>query len=514
MHPAARLVVAVIALSVWLGCGMDQEQATPPTAEAPASPASEEAGSDQPDRPQRVILISIDTLRADHLGTYGYERFTSPTLDMFALEGTVFEDASSAAPWTLPSHTSMMTGLFPMTHSVMTFATSLDEEIPTLASLLEEEGFKTAAAVSVKWLKRELYGVTKDFDEYLFAENTPWQKLPNSLITDTALEWIDGSRDEPLFVFLHYFDVHGDYTSQAGYEEMFVEPYEGIADGTSWQLLKSNLEPEYIEMCMENFDEKKCTFGAKKQKKVVDESLERVVFDERDARHLINLYDAGIRQMDAEISRLFAALRQRDLLDDSLIIITSDHGEEFLEQGRVDHFLAPYQEVLRVPLMMSGPGIPAGKRVAAPTSLVDLAPTVLSLVGAKIPPTMEGLDLSPLLHGGDDAPYRQRFLYGEAPGGLTYETITPGIYPIIQSVRRDGWKLIYDSKKDEYALFDLRSDPGEQVDLSESQPQISAQLIEEMRSRYADFTPDQLENSNVELSEEDLEELRALGYVP
>jgi len=308
--------------------------------------------------------------------------------------------------------------------------------------------------------------------------------------------------------------VHGDYASEAAYEKIFVGPYEGFADGTSWQLLQASLEPEYVEMCKKNFDPDHCTFGPQGKRDLVDQSFEPVVYDEADARHLIDLYDAGIRQMDTELGRLFAHLRQAGVVGETLLIVTSDHGEEFLDHGRVDHFLAPHQEVMRVPLLMQGPGVPSGQRIETPVSLVDLVPTVMEMVGESVPREVEGLSLAPLLRGEDDTPFRQRYIYGEAPGGLSYDTITPGIFPVIHAVRRDNWKLVYDSKKDEYTLYDLSHDPTEQVDLAAEKPQIAAPLIDEMRRRYADFAPQALENATVELSEEEIEELRALGYLP
>jgi len=462
-----------------------------------------------------VLLVSIDTLRADHLGLYGYPRFTSPTLDMLGAEGAVFEDASATAPWTLPSHTTMLTGLTPRTHQVVTFSTSLDPETPTLAGRLREQGWKTGAAVSTGWLRRERYNVTKDFEHYIYVETKPWRRAPSTWITDRAIEWISESEDDqPIFLFLHYFDVHGDYVSEPEYEAMFVGPYEGPADGTSWQLLMSYLEPEYIELCKKDFDQEKCGFGKGDGEKLIDDEFVRPEFDTRDIAHLVDLYDAGIRQMDTEIGRLLAFLRKSGLTDETLLVVTSDHGEEFHEHGRLDHFLSTHQEVLRVPLLMRGPGIPAGLRVDAPVSLVDLVPTLLELSGAPTAPETEGRSLVPLLEGSDDDAFRARALFGEAPGGLTYENITPGIFPVIRSVRRDNWKLVHDSKKAAYALYDLATDPLETIDRSEEKSALAAALAEELGRRYDGFTPGALENANIELTPEEIEELRALGYVP
>lgn len=489
--------------------GQERGAADDPASTIDPAVASHEGGAP----PRLVILVSIDTLRADHLGSYGYERFTSPMLDLLAAEGTLFEDASSAAPWTLPSHATMLTGLYPLTHQVVALATALDPEVATLPSMLAESGYRTAAVVSSDWLRRERHGVTKDFDDYLYVDTKPWRKSPNTWITDQAIQWIEAAGDQKLFVMLHYFDVHGDYTSEPEYESMFVAPYEGPADGTSWQLLKSSLEPEFIEKCRTDFDKVTCTFGEQKGK-VIGEDFERIEFGEADIAHLVDLYDAGIRQMDAEFGRFLAYLRKQGLLDDALLIVTSDHGEGFYEHERLDHFLSTHQEVLRVPLIMRGPRVPAGLRIQAPVSLVDLVPTVLELADMPAPPGLEGLSLVPLFEAADEAPYRERPLHGEAPGGLTYETILPGAFPIIRSIRRDNWKLVHNSKTDAYSLYDLSVDPLEAHDLAQTKPAIAARLEQEMKLRYEGFDPANLPNATVELSEEEIEELRALGYVP
>lgn len=481
--------------------------AAPPTAQGGTGPAAARAV------PRLVILISIDTLRADHLGTYGYGRLTSPMIDLFASEGTVFEDANSTAPWTLPSHASMLTGLYPMSHHVVTFSTHLASSTETLPAMLAAAGYRSAAAVSSGWLLRDRYRLTKDFDEFVFVKHPAERRSPNTQITDHAMEWIRDSGGQRLFLMLHYFDVHGNYTSEPEYEKLFVGPYDGPADGTSKQLLMSSLDPDYLEMCRARFDEAKCGF-AKGGVLYRESDFVKPEFGPRDIQHLVDLYDAGIRQLDAELGRFFAFLRRESLLDESLVVIVSDHGEEFYDHGRLDHFLSTHQEILRVPLIMRGPGVPAGLRVASPVSLVDLVPTLLEFTGLPTRPDAEGLSLVPLLQGGADDAFRQRPLYGEAPGGLTYEEIVPGMIPLILSIRRDRWKLVHDSKRDAYFLYDLESDPAAVIDVSSEHPAIVARLAGEMTTRYEGFTPSALENAKVDLSDEEIEELRALGYVP
>ena len=473
-------------------------------------------------RPRVILMLSLDTLRADHLGFYGYEKFTSPVLDMIAAEGVVFEDASAASPWTLPSHASMLTGLYPKHHGVRTMSTGLPDDVATLAAMLAEAGFETAAVVNSTWLRQENYRITRDFDKYLFIEDIAHRRAPNSWVTDQAIEWLDEMREERLFVFVHYYDIHSDYASEPAYEKLFTTPYDGIVDGTGWQLTRVNLEEEHIELCHERFDPERCTFGTAGGSLVVDSSVEKLEFDRDDVRRLNELYDAGVRQLDAELSRLFAWMRREGVLDETLLIVTSDHGEEFMEHGRVDHFVPMWQELLRVPLVFRGPGLRVGARIEAPVSLVDLAPTIVSLAGAELAEPTDGVDLSPLMRStpeaGDEATavgriLADRYLYGEAAGGLTYVEWMEGVFPLHRSVRRGRHKLVWESKGQTYALYDLEVDPGESIDVRAENPEITKDLIAEMQRRFSDEGLEPAPENRVELSEEESERLRSLGYL-
>jgi len=486
-----------------------------PVAPAPTSPGHMEA-TDTP-RARIVLLVSIDTLRADHLGLYGYERNTSPVLDLLATEGVVFEDVSSPSPWTLPAHASMMTGSYPRRHGVMTWSNPLSPGIPTLADWLGEHGFRTGAIVGSEWLGRETFGITRAFDRYSAKDTPAGHRASNRWASDTALDWIRESGEERIFVFLHYFDVHADYVSGPYFEGLFTESYDGPADGTAWQLLRANLPDAYVTFCSEQFEERMCRFGSPENERVIGENLERPELDAADVRHLEGLYDAGIRQLDTELGRLLSILRHEGFLDETLLLVTSDHGEEFREHGRLDHFLAMYQESVRVPLILLGPGVPAGLRIDAPVSLIDIAPTLLSLVGASVPSDAEGLDLSALW--GDEAVsasgrFSQRFLYGEAGGGLTLASLTQGrFFPIYRSVRRGRYKLIRSSLSEQPELFDLEADPAEQSNLAETAPDILRELSSELDRRLQLGADPKNSDSRAGLDAATIESLRALGYL-
>lgn len=484
---------------------------SPPAGDHPAARAEMPPEAAGGPAPRIVLLLSLDTLRADHLGVYGYERFTSPVIDTLAREGVVFEDASSTASWTLPSHASILTGLNPFTHGVLSSRTVLPENVPTLASILKEAGWQTAAVVNVEWLKKENYHLTRDFDHYLWAPSTLSRRSPSTWVTDQAIEWLTELGDEPLLLFAHYYDVHSDYVSDPAYEKLFVTPYDGPVDGTGWQLKQASLPDDYIAFCQESFDPERCKFA---DEFVVDDSVVKLDFDEDDLRHLVQLYDAQIRQLDAELGRLFAALRRLDLMDETLLIVTSDHGEEFREHGRFEHFLTAYQESVRVPLIVRGPGVPAGLRIQAPVSGIDIVPTVLSRVGVEAPEGIEGLDLSPLWSGGSPEPFAERPLFVEAAGGVSHNYFAGDFYPIYRSVRKGRYKLVVEAQSGRHALYDLETDPGEQLDIAEREPEIAAALLAIGELRYQPGGRGARQGSAPDLDPEDLERLRALGYVP
>jgi arylsulfatase A-like enzyme len=482
--------------------------------DAPTPSGSDSATSAAVDapRPRIIVLVSIDTLRADHLGVYGHERFTSPVLDGLAAQGALFLDASAPAPWTLPSHVSMLTGLHPGMHGVRTQRTRVPDDLPTLAAWLEEAGWQTAAVVNSTWLNRDTLGVTRDFTHYEAVQAISDKRSPTTWVTDRTIEWIRELADRPLFVFAHYYDVHADYASMPDYERLFVTPYDGPADGTLWQLQIAKLEDEYVEMCHRDFNPEKCNFGSKDVPRWVDSSVERLRFDAADIRHLEELYDAGVRQMDAELGRFLRLLDDTGRAEETLLLVTSDHGEEFYDHGRVEHFLTQYQELLHVPLIVRGPGVPAGVRIETPVSLVDVAPTILAAAGIEAPPGLEGMDLAPLWRGEPDAPFVDRYLYGEAPGGLVWQDIAAGVAPVYRSVRKGRYKLVHEANHDTVALYDLASDPAEQHDVAVEHPEVVAELRAALEARTAAIG-EAGSGPAAELDPEEAERLRALGYI-
>ena len=496
------LWIAILGISI--SCHephQDEESATPSTI-AP---------------PKLIILISIDTLRADHLTLYGHSRFTSPRIDLFASEGVTFLDASSVAPWTLPAHASLFTGLYPQQHGAVGAAYPLSKEVPTLAEKLKAAGWDTAAVVNTIWLGNPQFQLQRGFEDFLFIQDEADRKLPNDQITNQAMAWLEKERTAPLFLFIHYYDVHSDYTSLSRYEKKFVEPYEGEIDGTGLQLQLINLPDEYVDMCKKAFDPEKCTLGSGPDPIEIGKNIEKPTLEENDIQHLKTLYDAGIRQMDDELGRLFSFLENRGLLEEGVVVITSDHGEEFMEHGRVFHHLTTYQESLRIPLIMRGEGLPQGVKIETPVSIVDIPATILSWAGLSPGGSVAGMDLTPLLDPQESSRispiFHERMQFGEASAGVDLVEVMGESAPFYFSVRQGPYKLIYRVGEEKPVLYDLSADPEEQMDVAALHPERTERLWNALQERRAKNSPAQNKSPSIELDPLEIERLRALGYV-
>ncbi|MHA1568213.1 MAG: sulfatase [Alphaproteobacteria bacterium] len=387
---------------------------------------------------RNVILISVDTLRADHVGCYGYDKPTTPRIDALAEQGMIFKNTYATSPWTLPSHTSMLTGLFTDVHGLNTTKSVLKEKAPTLAKLLHKVGYRTMAVVCAPFLDRH-YGLYRGFDVYDTDLVHPKVKNPKRIkvaddVTDKALRYIDQAGDEPFFLFLHYWDPHHPYNPQKKYIKMFDPDYEGKIKG----------------------------FRIRRRKDMVKG------MDPRDLQHILALYDGEIRYTDDGLGRLFDGLTERGLMDKTLIVLTADHGEEFLEHGGRAHLSQCWDVIVKVPMIWHVPWIERH----APTfndlaSLVDITPTILDLVGIERGElTLQGRSLAYLMQHGTALEERElhaETIYGhlhphrQDPTGVWTVMITPQNYKYHQFKRRDETLEF---------LFDLNEDPGEQNDLA------------------------------------------------
>lgn len=335
---------------------------------APANAAGPRAA---PPGVRNVILISIDSLRADRLGCYGNARDTSPTLDRLARAGTRFTNAMSTTSWTLPAHMSMFTGRDVLSHGVIGEADRLSDSVPTLGESLRGAGVETAGIVAAEFLKG-VYGFGRGFDHYddTSVPARTWHEALSDekadLVADLAIRWLRAPRRPRFFLFLHFWDVHYDYVPPAPYDAMFDPDYRGPVGGANF---------------MQN-------------------PAVRAGMKARDLEHLLALYDGEVRWVDDQIGRLLAALAEAGFAENTAVIVTGDHGDEFFEHGGKGHQRTLYREVLHVPLIVRVPGVPASAAVDAPVGLVDLLPTVLGLFGAELPAGIDGTSLLPLLSGG------------------------------------------------------------------------------------------------------------------
>ena len=440
-------------------------------------------GRAAPARPRNLVLISLDTLRPDHLGCYGHARETSPTLDALARRGVRFADASSAAPWTLPSHATMFTGLYPSHHGVKDYSHRLGDGAVTLAELLSERGFQTWAVINTWNLADPRFGIFQGFraEDVAYVKETAAGRQGQQVVLNTgrevarlARERLAGrDRARPFFLLAHFYDAHTDFTPDPEYRARFVGPYAGRLDGTTAQLYA--LRDRGVQL------------------------------GEADLRFLRELYDAEIRQLDDLVGEFLAFLEEEGLADETLVVVTSDHGEEFQEHGGLLHGRTQYEELLRVPLILAGPGLPEGRVVAEPVGLIDLLPTILGRFGIEPPARLDGLDLAPTWSGGR---LPERALFGEAD----HNNVVDGqpVIDIKRSVRRGSAKLHLDRHSGAVAFYDLAHDPKEQEDRARTAGEILARLRAELERFLRGGVEG--EQSGQGLTEQELELLRNLGY--
>lgn len=454
--------------------------AAPPQIALPSTAPIAPPSNSEAVRPFNVVLVSIDTLRADHLSAYGYARSTSPNLDALAASGVLFENAYSHSPKTAPSHMSLMTGLHPEVHRVKNqkrpqAEERLADEIPTLALLLQGAGFRTAAFTAGGNVHASL-GFDRGFERYEHLDLDA-----SEIFSAGAVEVAAGP--EPFFLFLHTYQVHDPYLPPAGFRDAFTDPtYRGG--------IESDREVLHAAAVLAGH-------------KVVAEFWQRAnLQDPADVQHLQDLYDACIRYTDDQLGALLDALENAELAEETLVIVLSDHGEEFKEHGATKHN-SLFDEVLRVPLVVRLPaslGV-APARVRPLVRLIDVMPTVLDVVGLPIPEHLAGSSLLPLA-AGEEEPARHLFAHWREFDA--------------QALRVGRWKLIRNPKWSH--LFDLGSDPSERRALERVAPEVRHQLgtdldrLVEASSSYGDSIS-RSGSQPVPMDAAREGRLRALGYL-
>jgi arylsulfatase A-like enzyme len=418
-------------------------------------------------RARGIILVSIDTLRRDHVGVYGYPRPTTPRLDALARSSVLCEDAVSTASWTLPAHLSMLTSVDPGLHGAVDLNHGFNRRVPTLAALLRGAGFATQAVTSHLYVS-EVYGVDEGFDHLDFRQD---RKATD--VADHALTLLDRLGDRPFFLFLHFYDPHWHYDPPAETLRLFESEYHGQVSGL-WQDF-SRRDPKSLRPA--------------------------------DVAHLIALYDGEIRYVDNELARVFDHLHSRGLDRSTLLVVASDHGEEFQEHGSWEHQKTLYEEVIRVPLLVSGPAV-APRREPSQASVLDIAPTILSWAGLSLPPSFLGRSLL--------SPLDVREAYGETDHTVDHS------HKLFVRAGAGRWKAIFSLallhdpsrapslQREEW--YDLAADPGERRNAPPP-----ASVADAIRRRALDrWRADRGAGAGapaIQLTPEQRERLSALGYV-
>lgn len=470
LWPALFLLVSLLVA----GCGGED----PPEA---AGRVSARAVADGPP----VILIGLDTVRGDFLGIAGTQPVKTPHMDALAADGVYFPRCQSTSPWTGPSFASIYTGLLPYHHGFLGGAYSrLDDRFTTLAEYCQADGYPTGGFITIGWLTQP-YGMTQGYSEgqKLLDDDTGGS---GPKVTREGLAFVRRNRGQPFFLFLHYFDAHAPYLPPAPFDEMY---YQGdkSAPGTPINDFLTS-------------DQNMALSGAN-QAQMYD-WLEGVT----DWRYPSLQYPAGVSYVDHHVGEVVAGLKAEGLYDEALIILVSDHGEHLGEHGLYFTHAIPFEEALRVPLIIKWPGGRfAGTRVETPVSTLDVLPTVLATLGRPTPPGIDGRDLTPV--AADPAAPGQSLLIAE-------EGASVGKF--IKTVREDDWKLmvIWVKGRARRNLFNLAEDPGETRDVSADHPAVLARLTARLDAVCSPEHPlagtEPLPPRGV--NAEELRKLKSLGY--
>ena len=421
-------------------------------------------------RPQpNIVLITIDTLRADHLGSYGYARPSSPSIDRLAETGLLFERALSAAPWTLPSMASLHTSLYPPEHGAIGARTPLRDEVTTLAESLQGVGYDTMGFVTHVFVSRR-YGLAQGFHAFDESLILGHEAVTSADLTTNALRYLRRMGREPFFLWVHYFDPHFSYVrhpefgylpadspDRLGYDDLRIaEP-----------VLRGDAVPGRF-------------------------SLETVKA----------IYDEEIAFTDAAIGRLLEGIERMTLDRPTVTVLTADHGEYFMERGRFGHGRDVYDELVHVPLIISGDIDEElqGRRFPESVEVASIAHTLAEIAQVENDP-FRGEDLLAI----DRRERRTVFSYGCYAWGTDERKIL---------AESEGWKLIRHLDDDRFELYDLRRDPRETENQWDQETETAGSAKKALRAALDAFAPGQGgEAPSIDLAPEEIERLEALGYV-
>ena len=437
-----------------------------------------------------VILISLDTLRPDHLGCYGYSRNTSPSIDSIAKESVLFQNTFATSPWTLPSHVSMLTSLNCINHQVYHTDQSMDPALITLADILRNKGYFTGAITGGGYVSG-LYGFSKGFDSY-HVRGGILEKNAAEVGCRYALDWIERHKDRNFFLFLHTYQIHTPYRSPSPYDALFLGE-----------------NSEFTEI-----DLGQLRFNHENRYKSVPEDLKQ---------NIIDLYDAEIRYTDESlVDPLMDKLKELDLYDNTMVILTSDHGEEFFEHNSWEHSHSLYNESIKIPLIIKFFGSKhAGKKITKFARIIDIMPTILHEL--DINPSHQKPDGKSLVGLIEDRKEgkTERVVVSELASNVMKRhvpkkvAISRGSHKFMLNQDYDSEDLAYffspPPELEALEVYDLAKDPDELINKARENPQLARDLLEFMNTYNVQKR--KVDPEEAKMIPELREQLKALGYI-
>ncbi len=461
----ARVIAAGIVLASF-GIGAVPGAAVPAVAARPDTTADPS--------PVRFLLITLDTLRADRLGVYGHDAPTSPAIDGLSRQAAVFTDVTCSMPTTLPSHVTLFTGLTPAQHGTTRNGVVPTRDLTSIFELLERRGARTAAVVSAQVLAEKFLS-NMGIDELFLGDGSAptAHQWPGNAVTDQGIAWLSEHGEESFALWLHYFDPHEPYAPRPDIASRFTHGYDGP--------LSNALTSKWLR-----------SLNAKNAPRLT----------ERDRQHVLNLYDAEIAFMDAQLGRLFTFLKQRSLWHNTLIVLTADHGQAHGEKGFWGHGWRLFEPIVKVPLLVKLPRQETAIVVPTPVQTLDVLPTVTAYYGLETPPEGGGRSLLPVFSGGTLESAAPRVI-GLRNGSLR----GPG--PLGMALHGGAWKLtVYHQDEGLNHLGRVEGEgglDGESYYASDSQ---QVRLLKQILAAQ-----NEQPTESPEMAPETLEMLRSLGYV-
>jgi len=458
-----NIIILTLAVSIICGCGDSNDNGDVKNGQ-PATVGP---------KPYNLILISVDTLRADYLRSYGHPIDAAPNIDKFAEKSVIFTNANSQSPWTTPSHASLFTSLYPSVLNLQHWPNpgKICPEAITLAEALRDHDYSTAGFLEAGMVSSK-FGFAQGFNPYKQGFKHIHESVP------ACLDWLDTQKNKKFYLFLHTYDVHR-YDPPDKFSNKFMKGYKGeVTKGIPLaRALQKLHNKEYLD-----------------------------TLDEMDRRKIVSIYNDALLYVDHWLGVFFKGIEEKGLMKNTIVILTSDHGEEFWDHGKTGHGYTNFKEMLNIPLLIYHPDIPNGKRDQL-VGLIDIPPLATEMLGVKTPDIWQGKSFF-------------KFLKGEKSKRVQISYAEKG-HCENKSVQIPGWKLVrsYTANKDSSIkirnrLYNTKKDPREKKNVIKENPKVAAglkrlldQWIEDNNKRKNNFKA-----GKVELDPELLEQIGNLGY--